>query len=77
MSLCDCRGHFANGKEMARRRSYVASRDIDAAIYKMHRHKQRAASLLACDKQKTDALAACESLMPSGYRLYRVSVQTN
>ena len=49
MSLCDCRGHFANGKEMARRRSYVASRDIDAAIHKIHRHKQRAASLLACE----------------------------
>ena len=55
----------------------AASRDIDAAIHKMHRHKQRAASLLASDKQRTDALAACESLMPSGYRLYKVSVQTN
>ena len=49
MSLCDCRGRFANGKEMARRRSGAASRDSDAAIHKTHRHKQRAASLLACE----------------------------
>jgi len=55
MSLYDCRGRFANGKEMARRRS--VSREPQA--------------MLACDKQRTDALAACESLMPSGYRLYR------
>ena len=58
MSLCDCRGHFANGKEMARRRSVsrepqamlacesliqrrAASRDIDAAIHKMHRQACR------------------------------------
>ena len=41
MSLCDCRGRFANGKEMARRRSGAASRDIDAAIHKTHRQACR------------------------------------
>ena len=83
MSLCDCRGHFANGKEMARRRSIsrepqamlacesliqrrAASRDIDAAIHKMHRHKQRAASLLASESliqsKRADELI-CASLI--------------
>ena len=37
MSLYDCRGRFANGKEMTRRRSGAASRDIDATIHKTHR----------------------------------------
>ena len=41
MSLCDWRGRFANGKEMARRRSGAASRDVDAAIYKTHRQACR------------------------------------
>ena len=49
MSLCDCRGLFANDKEVARRRSGAASRDSDEVIHKKHRHKQRAASLLACE----------------------------
>ena len=33
MSLYDCRGRFANDKEMARRRSGAASRDIDTVIH--------------------------------------------
>ena len=33
--------------------------------------------MLACDKQRTDASASCESLMHSGYRLYRVIAQTH
>ena len=37
MSLCDCRGLFANDKEMARRRSGAASRDSDEVIHKKHR----------------------------------------
>ena len=66
MSLCGCRGFFANDKEVARRRSVsrepqallacesliqrrAASRDSDEVIHKKHRHKQRAASLLACE----------------------------
>ena len=49
MSLYDCRGIFANDKEVARRRSGAASRDSDEVIHKKHRHKQRAASLLACE----------------------------
>ena len=49
MSLCDCRGLFANDKEVARRRSGAASRGNDAVIHKKPRHKQRAASLLACE----------------------------
>ena len=66
MSLCGCRGLFANDKEVARRRSVsrepqallvcesliqrrAASRDSDEVIHKKHRHKQRAASLLACE----------------------------
>ena len=47
MSLCDCRGLFANDKEVARRRSGAASRDSDEVIHKKHRHKQRAVSF-AC-----------------------------
>ena len=34
MSLCDCRGIFANGKEVTRRRSGAASRGSDEAIHK-------------------------------------------
>ena len=49
MSLCDYRGLLANDKEVARRRSGAASRDSDEVIHKKHRHKQRAASLLACE----------------------------
>ena len=49
MSLCGCRGLFANDKEVARRRSGAASRGNDAVIHKKPRHKQRAASLLACE----------------------------
>ena len=41
MSLYDCRGRFANDKEMARRRSGAASRDIDAVIHKTHRQSYR------------------------------------
>ena len=49
MSLCDGRALFANDKEVARRRSGAASRDSDEVIHEKHRHKQRAASLLACE----------------------------
>ena len=41
MSLCDCRGRFANDKEMARRRSGAASRDSDEVIHKTHRQACR------------------------------------
>ena len=34
MSLCDCRGLFANDKEVARRRSGAASRDSDEVIHR-------------------------------------------
>ena len=47
MSLCDCRGLFANDKEVAPRRSGAASRGSDEVIHKKHRHKQRAVSF-AC-----------------------------
>ena len=41
MSLCDCRGLFANDKEVARRRSGAASRDSDEVIHKKHRQACR------------------------------------
>ena len=41
MSLCDCRGLFANDKEVARRRSGAASRDSDKVIHKKHRQACR------------------------------------
>ena len=41
MSLCDCRGIFANDKEVARRRSGAASRDSDEVIHKKHREACR------------------------------------
>ena len=37
MSLCDDRGLFATDKEMVRRRSVAALRDIDAVSHKNHR----------------------------------------
>ena len=37
MSLCDDRGLFATDKEMVRRRSVAALRDIDAVSHKKHR----------------------------------------
>ena len=41
MSLCGCRGLFANDKEVARRRSGAASRDSDEVIHKKHREACR------------------------------------
>ena len=41
MSLCDCRGLFANDKEVARRRSGAASRDNDEVIHKKPRQACR------------------------------------
>ncbi len=41
MSLCDCRGIFANGKEVTRRRSGAASRGSDEAIHKNDRQACR------------------------------------
>ena len=36
-----------------------------------HSVRREPQAMLACDKQRTDASASCESLMHSGYRLYR------
>jgi len=41
MSLCGCRGLFANDKEVARRRSGAASRDSDEVIHKKRRQACR------------------------------------
>ena len=41
MSLCDCRGIFANGKEVTRRRSGAASRGSDEAIRRNDRQACR------------------------------------
>ena len=41
MSLCGCRGLFANDKEVARRRSGAASRDSDEVIHKKHRQARQ------------------------------------
>ena len=41
MSLCDCRGLFANDKEVTRRRSGAASRDSDEVIHKKRRQACR------------------------------------
>ena len=58
MSLGDCRALFANDKEVARRRSGVASRDNDAVIHKKCRQ--------ACRRINQCFLNPIE-LMPSVY----------
>ena len=71
MSLCDCRGRFANGKEMARRRS--VSREPQAMLA-CESLIQRSAASRDIDaaihkthrhKQRAASLLACESLIQS------------
>ena len=71
MSSCDCRGRFANGKEMARRRS--VSREPQAMLACESLIQRRAASRdidavihkTHRHKQRAASLLACESLIQS------------